>query len=58
MAVREGLQKWLNRRAIVFAGAWARERQCRGQSDVEHCHLLLSSLQRSTTRFKLSLLYP
>ena len=23
-----------------FAAAWARERQCRGQSDVEHCHLL------------------
>ena len=38
--VREGLDKWLNRQGIAFAGAWARERQCRGQSDVEHCHLL------------------
>src|SRR5262245_35142416 len=38
--VREGLHKWLDRRGIEFAGAWARERQCRGQSDVEHCHLL------------------
>ena len=37
---REGLDKWLKRRGIEFAGAWARERQCRGQSDVEHCHLL------------------
>ena len=38
--VREGLHKWLRRRGIVFAAAWVRERQCRGQSDVEHCHLL------------------
>ena len=38
--VREGLDKWLGRRDVVFAGAWVRERQCRGQSDVEHCHLL------------------
>ena len=38
--VREGLDKWLHRRGIVFAGAWAREREARGQSDVEHCHLL------------------
>ena len=38
--VREGLDKWLERRGIMFAGVWARERQCRGQSDVEHCHLL------------------
>jgi len=38
--VREGLHKWLDRHGIVFAAAWARERQCRGQSDVEHCHLL------------------
>ncbi len=38
--LREGLDKWLNRRDIVFAGAWVRERQCGGQSDVEHCHLL------------------
>ena len=38
--VREGMHKWLDRRGIVFAAAWARERQCRGQSDVEHCHLL------------------
>ena len=30
----------LNRRGIAFAGAWARERQAGGQSDVEHCHLL------------------
>ena len=37
---REGLDKWLERRGIEFAGVWARERQCRGQSDVEHCHLL------------------
>ena len=26
--VREGLHKCLNRRGIVFAGVWARERQC------------------------------
>ena len=38
--LREGLHKWLDRQGIVFAAAWARERQCRGQSDVEHCHLL------------------
>src|SRR5262249_20588605 len=38
--VREGLDKWLHRRGIKFAGAWARERQAAGQSDVEHCHLL------------------
>ncbi|HEU4476615.1 MAG TPA: hypothetical protein VFR71_07985, partial [Methyloceanibacter sp.] len=38
--LREGLDKWLRRRGIDFAGAWARERQCGGQSDVEHCHLL------------------
>ena len=38
--MREGLDKWLERRGIVFAGVWARERQCGGQSDVEHCHLL------------------
>jgi hypothetical protein len=38
--VREGLDKWLHRHGIVFAGAWARERQSRGQSDVVHCHLL------------------
>jgi hypothetical protein len=38
--VRGGLDKWLDRQAIVFAAAWARERQCSGQSDVEHCHLL------------------
>ena len=37
--LREGLDEWLNRRG-VFAGAWARERQCGGQSDMEHCHLL------------------
>jgi hypothetical protein len=40
--VREGLHKWLHRQGIVFAAAWARERQCRGQSDVEHCHLLFN----------------
>ena len=38
--LREGLSKWLNRRGIVFAAAWARERQAGGQSDVVHCHLL------------------
>ena len=38
--VREGLDKWLDRRGIVFAAAWARERQSGGQSDVVHCHLL------------------
>jgi hypothetical protein len=37
---REGLGKWLHRRGILFAAAWARERQSRGQSDVVHCHLL------------------
>ena len=37
---REGLNKWLDRQGVVFAAAWARERQSRGQSDVEHCHLL------------------
>jgi hypothetical protein len=50
--LREGLHKWLDRRGIVFAGAWARERQCGGQSDVEHCHLLfhLPMAYRSTER--------
>ena len=38
--VREGLDKWLGRRGIAFAGVWARERQSRGQSEVVHCHLL------------------
>jgi hypothetical protein len=38
--LREGLNKWLNRRGIEFAAAWARERQAGGQSDVEHCHIL------------------
>jgi hypothetical protein len=38
--VREGLDKWLHRHGVVFAAAWARERQAQGQSDVEHCHLL------------------
>lgn len=38
--VREGLHKWLERRGIELAAVWARERQCRGQSDVAHCHLL------------------
>ena len=38
--VREGLDKWLYRRGIEFAGAWTRERQAGGQSDVVHCHLL------------------
>jgi hypothetical protein len=37
---REGLDKWLHRRGIVFAAVWARERQAGGQSDVVHCHLL------------------
>ena len=34
------LDKWMHRRGIVFAGAWVRERQAGGQSDVVHCHLL------------------
>ena len=38
--VCEGLDKWLHRRGVVFAAAWARERQAQGQSDVVHCHLL------------------
>jgi hypothetical protein len=38
--VREGLDKWLHRHGIEFAGAWAREREARGQSNVVHCHLL------------------
>src|SRR5262245_6389138 len=38
--LREGLDKWLNRHGIEFAGVWARERQSRGQSDVVHCHLM------------------
>src|SRR5262245_41469810 len=38
--VREGLDKWLDRQGIEFAGVWARERLSGGQSDVEHCHLL------------------
>jgi hypothetical protein len=37
---REGLSKWLDRRGIVFAACWSRERQSPGQSDVVHCHLL------------------
>jgi len=35
--VREGLDKWLKRRGIEFAGAWARE--C-PSGDAEHGHLL------------------
>ena len=38
--LREGLHRWLSRRGIAFAAAWARERQAGGQSDVVHCHLL------------------
>jgi hypothetical protein len=38
--VREGLDKWLERHCVEFAGVWARERQAGGQSDVVHCHLL------------------
>jgi hypothetical protein len=38
--VREGLDKWLRRRGIVFAGAWCIERMSRGQAEVVHCHLL------------------
>jgi hypothetical protein len=38
--VREGLDKWLHRHGVEFAGAWARERQSGGQSNVVHCHLL------------------
>ena len=38
--VREGLDKWLHRHGVEFAGVWARERQAGGQSDVVHCHLL------------------
>ena len=34
---REGLSKWLYRRRIEFASAWARENP---GGDVEHCHLL------------------
>jgi len=37
---RESFDKWLNRRGIAFAAAWARERPTCGQSDVVHCHLL------------------
>jgi hypothetical protein len=37
---REGLNKWLHRRGIVFVACWTRERQAGGQSDVVHCHLL------------------
>jgi hypothetical protein len=38
--LREGLDKWLGRRGIVFAAAWARERQSKGHSEVVHCHML------------------
>jgi hypothetical protein len=38
--VREGLDKWLDRHGVEFAGVWARERQAGGESDVVHCHLL------------------
>ncbi len=38
--VREGLDKWLERHGVEFAGIWARERLAGGQSDVVHCHLL------------------
>jgi hypothetical protein len=38
--LREGLDKWLQRRGIAFNGAWSRERQSGGVSDVVHCHLL------------------
>lgn len=38
--VREGLDKWLRRHGIVFAGIWSRERMSSGQAEVVHCHLL------------------
>jgi hypothetical protein len=37
---REGLDKWLRRHGIVFAGAWSRERMSGGQAEVVHCHML------------------
>ena len=37
---REGLNKWLRRQHIAFAGAWCIERMSRGQAEVVHCHLL------------------
>ena len=38
--VREGLSKWLHRKGIVFAAAWARERQSSAAIRCRHCHLL------------------
>jgi len=51
--VREGLDKWLGRRGIAFAGVWAGERQSGGQSDVAHCHMLFHLPVASRTGKKL-----
>ena len=50
---REGLDKWLRRQGIVFAGAWARERMSRGQAEVVHCHLLFHLPVEYRTKKKL-----
>ncbi len=52
--VREGLDKWLNRQGVQFAGIWARERLAGGQSDVVHCHLLFHLPVEYSTGKKLS----
>jgi hypothetical protein len=51
--VREGLDKWLKRHGIVFAGAWCVERMSRGQADVVHCHLLFHLPLEYRTKRKL-----
>ena len=38
--LREGLDKWLHRRGIAFAAIVGARASIRGQSDVEHSHLL------------------
>jgi len=44
--VREGLDKWLHRKGVVFASAWARENP---GGVVEHCHLLFHLLDEWRT---------
>ena len=51
--LREGLDKWLDRQRIVFAGIRARECQSGGKSDVEHCHLLFHLPEEYRTGKKL-----
>jgi hypothetical protein len=53
--VREGLDKWMKRHGIMFAGAWCIERMSRGQADVVHCHLLFHLPFEYRTKRKLQI---